>query len=153
MQDKCTNIYKIARQTAGKTQERFAEMLGVSVESIKLYESGQNMPSDDIVMRMCEVSGLHILGYWHLSQKSRVAADILPEVCECSLPQAVIQLICRIRDFANNHRTDDLMDIAADGRIDETERERFDTIVAELNDLVQAAMTVKYAKVGEGNER
>lgn len=153
MQDKCTNIYKIARQTAGKTQERFAEMLGVSVESIKLYESGQNMPSDDIVMRMCEVSGLHILGYWHLSQKSRVAADILPTVYECSLPQAVIQLICKIRDFANNHRTDDLMDIAADGRIDETERERFDTIVAELNDLVQAAMTVKYAKVGEGNER
>ena len=148
MQDKYTNIYKIARNTAGKTQERFAEMLGLSVESIKLYESGQNMPSDDVVIRMCEVSGLHILGYWHLSQKSRVAAGILPEVCECSLPQAVIQLICRIRDFADKHRTDNLLDIAADGRIDESERELFDQIIDELQGIVQAAMTLKYAKGG-----
>lgn len=35
MQDKYTNIYKIARNTAGKTQERFAEMLGLSVESMQ----------------------------------------------------------------------------------------------------------------------
>ena len=152
MQDKCTNIYKIARQTAGKTQERFAEMLGVSVESIKLYESGQTLPSDDIVIRMCEVSGLHILGYWHLSRKSRVAADILPEIAECPLPQAVITLICRIRDFANRHRADELMDIAADGRIDSDERELFDSIVSELGDIVQAAMQVKYAKAGDNRD-
>lgn len=153
MQSECTNIYKIARVTAGQTQERFAEMVGVSVEAIKQYENDTILPSDKVVARMCEVSGHNLLGLWHLRHKSQVAADILPEVEKCSLPQAVIQLICRIRDFANNHRTDDLMNIAADGRIDESERELFDKIVTELNELVQAAMTVKYAKEGEENER
>ena len=146
MQDNYRNICKIARQTAGLTQERFAEALDLSIESIRLYESGKGMPSDDVVTRMIEVSGQPVLGYWHLLNKSRVAADILPEVSECSLPQAVIQLICKIRDFGEMHRTDDLMNIAADGRIDDNERELFNQIVSELDAVIQAAMTVKYAK-------
>ena len=146
MQDNYRNICKIARQHAGQTQERWAESLDISPESVRLYESGRGMPSDDVVTRMIEVSSMPVLGYWHLLNKSRVAADILPEVGECSLPQAVIQLICRIRDFGEGHRTDDLMDIAADGRIDDDERELFNSIVAELDAVVQAAMTVKYAK-------
>lgn len=148
MQDNYRNICKIARQTAGMTQERFAEALDVSVESVRLYETGRGMPSDDVVTRMIEVSGQPVLGYWHLLNKSRVAAEILPEVSECSLPQAVIQLICRIRDFGDRHRTDALMDIAADGRIDDNERALFDEIVAELDSVVQAAMQLKYAKGG-----
>lgn len=146
MQDNYRNICKIARQTAGLTQERFAEALDISVEAVRQYESEKIMPSDDVVTRMVEVSSQPVLGYWHLLNKSRVAADILPEISECSLPQAVIQLICKIRDFGERHRTDDLMDIAADGRIDDTERELFNSIVAELDSVVQAAMTVKYAK-------
>lgn len=146
MQDNYRNICKIARQTAGLTQERFAEALDISVEAVRQYESEKIMPSDDVVTRMIEISSQPVLGYWHLLNKSRVAADILPEISECSLPQAVIQLICRIRDFGERHRTDDLMDIAADGRIDDTERELFNSIVTELDSVVQAAMTVKYAK-------
>ena len=146
MQDNYRNICKIARQTAGLTQERWAEALDVSVESIRLYETGRGMPSDDVVTRMIEVSGLPVLGYWHLLNKSRIAAEILPTVGECSLPQAVIQLICRIRDFGEKHRTDDLLNIAADGRIDETERPEFEQIIQELDAVVQAAMTLKYAK-------
>ena len=140
------NSGKIARTHAGMTQERWAASLDRSPESVRLYESGRGMPSDDVVTRMIEVSSMPVLGYWHLLNKSRVAADILPEVPACSLPQAVIQLICRIRDFGERHRTDSLMDIAADGRIDDTERELFTSIVAELDSVVQAAMTVKYAK-------
>lgn len=146
MQESYRNICKIARQTAGLTQERWAEALDVSVESVRLYETGRGMPSDDVVTRMIEVSGLPVLGYWHLLNKSRIAAEILPTVGECSLPQAVIQLICRIRDFGEKHRTDDLLNIAADGRIDETERPEFEQIIQELDAVVQAAMTLKYAK-------
>lgn len=149
MQENYRNICKIARQTAGLTQERFAEQLDVSVESIRLYENERGMPSDDVVTRMIEVSGMPVLGYWHLLNKSRIAADILPELQECSLPQAVIQLICRMRDFGNKHRHDTLMDIAADGRIDETERPEFDAIVDELSEIVKAAMQLRYAQGGD----
>lgn len=146
MQENYRNICKIARQTAGLTQERFAEALDVSVESIRLYETGRGMPSDDVVTRMIEVSGQPVLGYWHLLNKSRIAAEILPTVGECSLPQAVIQLLVQLKDFGEKHRTDDLLTIAADGRIDAAERPVFDQIIRELEGVVQAAMTLKYAK-------
>ena len=91
-------------------------------------------------------TSMPVLGYWHLQNKSRMAAAILPQVESTPLPQAVLQLILRIRDFAERHRTDRLMEIAADGRIDHLERETFDTIVAELDAVVQAVMQLKYAE-------
>ena len=148
MQESYRNICRIARQTAGLTQERWAEQIDVSVESVRLYEAGKGTPSDDVVTRMIEVAGMPVLGYWHLLNKSRIAADILPELQECSLPQAVIQLLCRIRDFGNKHRADTLMDIAADGRIDVLERQEFDSIMSELSEIVKASMQLKYAQGG-----
>ena len=62
MQDKYGNIYKRARATAGLTQERWAEQLGISVESVRLYESGAGLPSDEAVTRMIEVAVLPVLG-------------------------------------------------------------------------------------------
>ena len=128
------------------TQERFAEALDISVESVRQYESDKIMPSDDVVTRMVEVSGQPVIGYWHLLNKSRVAADILPDVQECSLYQAVIKLLCRIRQFAENNNTNRLMDISEDGIIDETERPDVDRIIKELDGIVKAAMQLKYAK-------
>ena len=87
MQDNYRNICKIARTHAGMTQERWAESLDISPESVRLYESGRGMPSDDVVTRMIEVSSMPVLGYWHLLNKSRVAADILPEVPSARCPR------------------------------------------------------------------
>lgn len=144
MQDNYRNICKIGRTTAGMTQERWAEALDYSVESVRLCEAGKMMPSDDVVARMVEVSGLQVLGYWHLLNKSRMAAQILPEVESTPLPQAVIQLILRVREFSEQHTR--LLEIAADGRIDNLERPAFDAIVKDLDDVVQAAMQLKYSK-------
>lgn len=58
MQDNCRNIYKTARLTAGLTQERWAETLNISVESVRLYERGLGLPSDEVVARMVEVAVL-----------------------------------------------------------------------------------------------
>lgn len=148
MQENYRNICRIARRAAGLTQERFAEALDVSVESIRLYETERGMPSDDVVTRMIEISGLPVLGYWHLLNKSRIAADILPKLDEVPLPQAVIQLICRMREFAARHSADTLMSIAEDGVIDDEERPQFDAIVGELSAIVKAAMQLRYATGG-----
>lgn len=146
MQDNYRNICKIARDVAGRTQERWAELIGVSVESVRQYESGKTMPSDDVVLRMAEVSGDQIICYWHLLNKSRVAASLLPEVKATSLPQAVLQLINRMRLFGERHLADRLMEIAEDGKIDELEAGPFSQIMAELGEIVEAAMTLKFAK-------
>lgn len=153
MQEEYRNIYKTARKTAGLTQERWAEQLDISVESVRLYETGGGLPSDEVVVRMTEVAAtLPVLGYWHLINKSRMAAKLLPEVKICELPQAVIQLICRIREFSRDNCVDELLHIAEDGRIDPEEKLHFDRIVRELDGVVQAAMTLKFAKGGCDND-
>ena len=149
MQHNYHNISQTGRRIAGMTQERWAEALDISVESVRLYESGRGMPSDVVVTRMVEVSGTPVLGYWHLLNKSRVAADLLPQVDTIALPQAVIQLLRRIRDFDSSHRIDRLVDIAEDGRIDQDERPDFEQITRELDGIVQAAMQLKYARGGD----
>lgn len=149
MQHNYHNISQTGRRIAGMTQERWAEALDISVESVRLYESGRGMPSDDVATRMVEVPGAPVLGYWHLLNKSRVAADLLPQVDTIALPQAVIQLLRRIRDFDSSHRIDRLVDIAEDGRIDQDERPDFEQITRELDGIVQAAMQLKYARGGD----
>lgn len=89
MEKKSRNIYETARRAAGMTQERWSEAIGVSVDSVRLYESGRGMPSDDIVVRMADVSGMQSLCVTYLRDKSTVAAMLLPQISERTFAQAV----------------------------------------------------------------
>ena len=142
------NIYKTARKVAGLTQERWAEAVGVSVDSIRGYETGAVVPADETVRAMAEISGLSPLAYWHLCNKSALAADTLPEVEQLPLPQAVVQLLCAIVDFQEDHGA--LMQMAADGRIDSDEALEWQGIKKRLDQVVKAAIQVKVAEGGGG---
>ena len=149
MQEKYRNIYVSARHTAGMTQERWAEALGLSVEAVRQYETDRILPSDGVVARMAELSMLPPLGYWHLRHKSELAAAELPPVERLPLAQAVVQLLAAMRDFAEQHREDALLRIAADGQVDLGEEARFRAIVRDLHGIVQAALQIDYSERGE----
>lgn len=140
------NIYRQARETAGVTQQHWAEMLGVSTEAVKQYESGGYTPADDVVLAMADISGLQILGTWHLRRKSAIGAGVIPDVERLPLPQAVVQLLTALHNFDSRHHADALLLIAADGRVDAGEEERFREIVRDLGPLIQAAMQIDYAE-------
>lgn len=146
MESRSVNIYKTARATAGLTQERWAEQLGVSADMVRLYEGGRNFPSDDIVARMAEVAGMPVLGYWHLKFKSALANDALPDVEIVPLPQAVLKLLIEIQQL--KPQIDELVRIAADGVVDNAETDHFFDILDDLDDVVEAALAVKYAERG-----
>lgn len=148
MQEKYRNIYQDARRTAGLTQERWAEALGLSVEAVRQYETGGCLPSDGVVARMAELSMLPPLGYWHLRHKSEIAAAELPPVERLPLTQAVVQLLAAMRGFQERHREDALLLIAADGLVDPDEAPRFKEIVRDLHAVVQAALQIDYAEKG-----
>lgn len=140
------NIYFNARRTAGLTQERWSEYLGISPDSVRKYENGEMMPGDEVVIRMAEVSGQMILPYWHLSRKSRLAASILPELEEQqALPQAVLGLLIQIDAFRDSGMKK-LLRIAADGKIDPDEAGDYDEVIAELTELIRRAYAIGYAK-------
>ena len=77
MQRKEPNIYKSARSRAGLTQERAAEMLALSVESVKAYETGVRVPPDATVSAMAEVYGLPGLRLEHARATDELG--IIPE--------------------------------------------------------------------------
>ena len=142
------NIYKTARTVAGLTQERWAEAVGVSVDSIRGYENGAVIPTDETVRAMSEISGLAPLSYWHLCNKSTLAADTLPEVEQLPLPQAVLQLLFAMSDFNDVHG--DLIKLAADGQISSDEQHDWSGITKRLDAVVRAAIQVKVAEGGGG---
>ncbi len=140
-----TNIYKTARIKAGKTQEGAAEAIGISVESIKAYESYNRLPPAEIVDQMCIVYDALYLAYQH----NRIASGeikVVPEIQVLDLPRAAIQLINKVIAFADRHRDRELLQIAEDGVIDESERELFGEIVAELDGIIQAATNLKVSE-------
>ena len=146
MEPKPRNIYRTARTVAGLTQERWAEAVGVSVDSIRGYENGAVIPADETVKAMSEISGLAPLSYWHLCNKSALAADTLPEVDQLPLPQAVIQLILAIADY--NGMQGKLIEMVSDGKITPDEQVNWQGIVCRLDKIIQAAIQVKVAEGG-----
>lgn len=145
MEQKPTNIYKQARKSAGLTQERAAEAIGVSVDSIKDYEAYNRLPPNDIVEMMCVVYDAMYLAYQHTSI-STGKIKVVPDVEVRDLPTATIRLINRVLDFATQHRDRQLMQIAEDGIITDDERPLFNSIMDELDQLVKAAVEIKLAR-------
>ncbi|MEG1564825.1 MAG: helix-turn-helix transcriptional regulator [Bacteroides sp.] len=139
------NIYKTARVAAGLTQERASELIGcTSVRSIAAYECGERIPAEDIVVAMADVYGVNYLPYQHMRNNLELARSILPDICPQNIPLAILRLQKEVNDFLLVR--DEVIDITCDGIIDESERERWDNIQKELDDICRAIIALKFAK-------
>lgn len=141
MPENYTNIYQSARGTTRYTQEQAAELLEISVESVKAYENDLRLPPHQTVVRMAQIYDAPWLALEHLKRTAE-PLGVIPEVRVQSLPTAVISLINRAADFRENHRK--LLRIAEDGIIDESERPVFEELAGELEGLISAAYSVIY---------
>ena len=146
MQNGSSNIYQTARKAAGLTQEAAAERLALSVECLRAYETGQRIPGNDIVARMCAVYDTQFLGVQHLQLSAALLPVCIQEARPERLELATIKLVNRIIAFANRHRNDQLLAIAEDGLIDEEERPQFLAIAAELDEIIRAALALRYTE-------
>ena len=141
MERKCPNLYQRARLSTGMTQEQAAELLGLSSESLKQYEGGRRVPSNETVSRMVTIYHLPWLALEHAQVIDTLG--VMPEVTPRPLPMASIALRNRLQDATG--RLDALLRIAEDGVIDETERPEFDSIVAALRETMAAIYQVIYS--------
>lgn len=115
------NLYQRARKATYFSQEEAAELLGLSAESMKQYESGRRTPSDDTVHRMAELYNLPWLELEHAKATDRLG--VLPDVHIQPLPTASITLANRFRRASDQIYT--LLEIAEDG--DGAKKERPET--------------------------
>lgn len=145
MQSDYRNIYQDARRTAVLTQERWAELLGISVDAVRQYETDRILPSDEVVLRMAEAAGQQIICYWHLIHKSRVAASLLPELDRKRLPEAVLSLLVAVQHFQDDGMRE-LTRIAADGKILQEEQADYMTAMEQLQSVVREALHLQFAE-------
>lgn len=138
------NIYQIARESTGLTQEKASEYMDISVDSLRAYEGGKRIPPDHIVIKMIEVYDTQYLAYQHLKTSDEVGKTYLPNIEIKDLPLAILRLQKEVNDFLK--LKDEMIDITSDGVIDEHEKVRWDSIMKELNDVADAIMTLKFAK-------
>lgn len=147
MQSDYRNIYQDARRTAGLTQERWAELLGISVDAVRQYETDRITPSDEVALRMAEAAGQQIICYWHLLHKSRVAAELLPDLDRKALPEAVLTLLVAVEQF-KTAGLPLLTRIAADGKISPDEQDDYKTAIEQLRGVIRAALGIEFAEEG-----
>ncbi len=144
MEKKYINIYQSGRNAAGITQEKAAELLGISVDSLRDYEGGRRFPQNAVVARMIEIYGTPFLAVQHINLSARELSAYLPEFRMSGLAEAVLRLQKEINDFIKLR--DELLDITCDNVIDEKERGRFDIIIKELDDISAAVLSLKFVK-------
>lgn len=148
MKSERTTIYGRYRKAAGMTQEHAAELLGVAVRSLAAWERGETVPPDQRVLAMADIYNAPTLCIEHLRFNVAIARDVLPPVPYVQLPQAVCQLCAALRKVQEEHAEDQLLAIAADGRVDELEQEQFVALADDLDDVIAAALALRYAEGG-----
>lgn len=143
MPEECRNIYKKARRVAGLTQEAAAERLGISVESVRAYETGQRIPPNNVVEDMVVCYDYQKLAFQHLKETNSLAAKVVPQLEERTLLETAIRIYNRLRRLEKGGAVERLLDIAEDGQIDNEERPEFEEILTELRDLVRFGMELE----------
>lgn len=140
MPEESRNIYKSARRSAGLTQEAAAERLGISVESVRAYETDQRIPPNDVVERMVVCYNTQYLAYQHLHETNELMARVVPELHERPVTETVVALINAINRFSRTNSAERLLEIVEDGEVDETEMQDVQEIAQLLKKLSACAM-------------
>ena len=140
------HIYKTCRKSAGLTQEAAAERLGISVESLRAYETGQRVPPNDVLELMVILYNAQHLAYQHLRETNALYSSVVPDVQPKSILEASAKLTNRIFIFAESHADRRLLRITEDNVIDPGERAEFNAIMEDLQEIVEAALELRCAR-------
>ena len=140
MPEPVMNIYKTARDVAGMTQERASAALNLSVRSLAAYETGERIPHDDIVVRMVDLYNFQPLAVQHMRANSELARRIIPDLQKRSLVSAAVRFFNAMKRLETMQAPERMLMIGEDNIIDETESEDYETIAAEMRNLIQSAM-------------
>ena len=142
------SMYARHRNAAGMTQECAAELLGVAPRTLQAWERGESTPPNARVLAMCDIYCSPTLAIEHLRYSSIIAYDVLPAVKAVPVAQAVCQLLSAIRKLEEIHAGDKLLQIAADGKVDEIEKADFEQLLIELDPIMAAVLSLRYAVEG-----
>lgn len=144
MHNKCTNIYKFARSNTSLTQREAAEKMFISLRSIADYETNKTTPPDDVVCMMVEVYNTSWLAYEHLRTSTEVGRKHLPKIHHSDIAKSVLKFQKEVNDLENI--SSDMITIACDGIIETHERNRWDEVTKEIEEVAGAALSLIFTQ-------
>lgn len=136
-------IYQAARLSTDLKQEPVAELMHISVESLRAYESGITIPPGDIVIMMIETYGTPWLAYQHLKTSTLVGEKYLPDIDFRDLPTSVLMLQKEMSDTYAVR--EEMIEVTCDGRIDAHENPQWNKVTTEIKQLISAGLSLLFA--------
>lgn len=137
------NIFQKYRNIAGLTQEKSAELIGVSVSSIQKWESGECEPNKKNVKAMSIFYNAPFLPTeWVMTDE--IYTMILPPVNHLPLTDTAMRFLKEYNDV--HPLISELISITCNGRIASDQEERYNAIIKEIDELAGAALSFRYAK-------
>jgi hypothetical protein len=118
------NLYFRKREELKLTREQASELLqGIQPERLEKIENERLIPHPDEVLMMAEKYKSPELCNYFCSHQCRIGKQYVPEVQIQDLPQIVLKMISSLNDVQDTQKK--LINITADGQIDDDELEDF----------------------------
>ena len=134
-------MYKDARNKAGLSTEAASFRLHVGRRTLVNYENGHSIVPPEVVLKMSEVYEQQVLCTQHCAKRCPIGQIFAHDVEERGLESAVLRLLKEHTDV--RFVRDRLIEIAADGVVDEQELPDFEKIMVELLELEKTIGTMK----------
>ena len=135
------NVYLDSREALDLTRAAASEMTGISEGRIEKIESGKIYPYPEDVLAMAEAYRAPALTNHYCSADCPIGRKFIPEVADKSLPEIVLSMLSLLRALDSSKER--LIDISADGEIEEAELKDFVRIQKELDEIAANAESLK----------
>ena len=125
------NVYHQAREDMGLTRDKASELLEwISADRIEKIENERSMPNPDEVLTMADKYKRPSLCNHYCSHQCPIGQQYVPEIKIKDLSQIVLEMLASLNSM--NKRKERLIEITADGVIDNEELDDFIFIQEEL---------------------
>ena len=132
-------VYQLRREELGLSKEKASELLeAIPPERIERLESGKFTAHPDEIMVMAEKYGSPELCNYFCSNECAIGKQYVPEIKIKDLSQIVLEMLASLNSV--QRRQERLIEITADGLIEEDEIEDFLRI---QDDLERISITVE----------
>lgn len=127
-------IYQQRREELGLSREKASELLeSIPPERIEKIESEKSLPHPDEVLNMAEKYMSPILCNYYCAHQCPIGQQYVPEIKIKDLSQIVLEMLASLN--AMNRKKERLIEITADGVIENDEVEDFVFIQEELEKI------------------
>ncbi len=135
------NIYCRCRKEAAKFNQRLfsregaSEALGISVSSLSDYELGNSKPPVDVVVRMADLYNAPEIKNNYCCYECPIGFEKNLALQIESVEGTALKLVKVLNVAKISNIREELIDISADGKIDESEMERWQSVIEVLDEV------------------